>query len=65
MKNTDCSSSFLTQLIHISGVDFTNILRTALMGAYLQSAKNTVKQSVFFALLGSLHIKAVYNKALR
>ncbi len=40
-------------------VDFTNILRAAFMLADPKSAKNTVKQSVFFlALLGSACVKA-------
>jgi len=34
-------------------VDFTNILQAAFKRTDLKSAKNTVKPSVFFALLGS------------
>jgi len=55
------------ELVHIishipPGVDFTNILRAPLTladlkSADLKSAKNTVKPSVFIALLGSEHVK--------
>jgi len=40
------------------GVDLTSILREAFMCADPKSAKNTVKLSVFFALLGSECLKA-------
>jgi len=39
------------------GVDFTNISRTAFRCADPKYAKDTVKQSVFFALLGSASVK--------
>jgi hypothetical protein len=39
------------------GVDFINILRAAYVRRS-QSAKNAVKPIVFFALLGSSHVKA-------
>jgi len=48
------------QVVQISdthGVDFTNFLCAAFMRADPKSAKNTVKQSVFFALLGSVLVK--------
>ncbi len=41
-----------------SGVDFTKILCAAFTCAGPKSAKNTVKPSVFFALLGSVLVKA-------
>jgi len=39
------------------GVNFINILRKAFMHADTKSEKNWVKLSVFFALLGSAHVK--------
>jgi len=41
-----------------SGVNFTNILQAAFTQADPKSAKNTVKPSVFFALLGFERVKA-------
>jgi len=40
-----------------SGVDFTNILRADFMHTDPKSAKNTVKPSVSFALLGYALVK--------
>ncbi len=40
------------------GVNFINVLLAAFMRTGLVSANNTVKSSVFFALLGSAHTKA-------
>jgi hypothetical protein len=40
------------------GVNFTNFLQVYFMLADLESAKNTVKASVFFALLRSARVKA-------
>jgi len=40
------------------GVNFTNLLHAAFMLIDPKSAKNTVKPSVIFALLGSARIKA-------
>ncbi len=42
-----------------AGVNFTNILRAAFTCVDPKSAINTVKSSAFFALLGSLLVKAV------
>ncbi len=41
------------------GVNFTNILHTAFTCADLKSAKKTDDLTVFFALLGSVCLKAV------
>jgi len=46
-------------------VDFTNNLRTAFMHADPKSAKNTVKQSVSFALLGSARLKAKHKMLVK
>jgi len=43
------------------GVNFTNILRAAFTTADPKSAKNTLKTSVFFALLGSESVKAFHK----
>jgi hypothetical protein len=43
--------------VALSGVDFSNILLTAFICADPKSTKNTVKPSVFFALLGSVLVK--------
>ncbi len=65
-------SSSVSYLFHISrrykisafsalfqpGVNFIKVLRAAFARADPKSAKKTVKLSVFFALLGSAHIKA-------
>ncbi len=40
-----------------SGLNFTNILKTAFMGLDPKRSKNTVKPSVFFVLLGSGQVK--------
>ena len=40
------------------GVNFTNILHAAFTYADLKSTKNTVKLTVFYALLGSACVKA-------
>ena len=42
----------------IQGVNFTNVLRTAFMRADPKSAMKLLNLTVFFALLGSAHIKA-------
>jgi len=47
------------------GVNFTNILQTAFTHADPKSAKNTVKLSVFFALLGSEHVKAARKMSVK
>jgi len=43
------------------GVSSINVLRAAFMLASPESAKKTVKLSVFFALLGSARVKAVHR----
>ena len=43
------------------GVDFTIILRAAFTQANPKSAKKTVRSSSFFALLGSVSLKAVHK----
>ncbi len=45
-------------LLLTPGVNFINVLRAALTRADPESAKNTVKLSVFFPLLGSASVKA-------
>jgi hypothetical protein len=47
------------------GVNFTNILSAALMHADPKSAKNTVKLSVSFALLGSTPGKALHKMLVK
>jgi len=44
-----------------TGVDITNILCAAFLLVDTKRAKNTVKPSVLFALLGSVHIKATHK----
>jgi hypothetical protein len=46
-------------------VNFTNILRTAFTSKDHKSAKNTVKSSVFFALLGSERSKAAHKPLMK
>jgi len=48
----------VTTNIAPTGVDFTKILRAAFPLVDPKSAKNTVKPSVFFMLLGFVHVKA-------
>jgi len=48
-----------------SGVNFINILLEALMRADPKRAKNTVKPSIFSALLGSAHVKALSKMLLK
>ena len=43
-----------------AGVNFTNILRAAFTHADLKSARKLLNLTVFFALLGSGHIKAAH-----
>jgi len=43
------------------GVNLTRILHTAFACPDARSSKNTVKLSVFFALLGSAHVKSWHN----
>jgi len=50
--------------IHFA-VDFTNITRAAFTHADHKSAKNTVKPSVVFALLGSTCIKAAHRMLMK
>jgi len=47
------------KLYEPTGVDFTNIIREDFMCSDTISTKNTVKPSVFFALLESEHVKAL------
>jgi len=47
------------------GVNFTNIIRAAFPRADPKSAKNNVKLSVFFVLLGSAHIKAACKMLMK
>ncbi len=47
------------------GVDFTNILCAALSHPDPKNTKNTVKQSVFLALLGSGCIKAAHKMLVK
>jgi len=47
------------------GVDFTNILRKAYTHADPKSTKNTLKQSVLFALLGSARVKAWHKMLVK
>jgi len=53
------------RLMPIPGADLTNNLHAAFMHADPKSAKNTVKPSVFFALLGSARIKAARKMLLK
>jgi len=46
-------------------VNFINILRAAFLHTDPKSAKNTVKQSVFFALLGSPNAKAAHKMLMK
>ncbi len=48
-----------------SGVNFINMLWPAFMLVYPKSDKNKVKLSVFFALLGSVCIKAVRKTLMK
>jgi len=48
-----------------SGVNFTNILRTAFTNADPKSRKKTDGLTVFFALLGSAHIKAAHKMLVK
>jgi hypothetical protein len=47
------------------GVNYTKILQVAFMHSDPQKAKNTVKPSVFIALLGSTHIKAAHKMLVK
>ncbi len=47
------------------GVNFINILPAAFMHADPKSAKNTVKLSIFFALLGSAGAKAACRMLMK
>jgi len=55
---------FLNRVVR-SVVNFINILRAAFWRTDPKSAKNTVKQSVFFALLGSTHAKAAHKMLMK
>jgi hypothetical protein len=46
-----------TPCCHLPGVDFINILRTAFTHVGPKSAKKADSLTVFFALLGSGHVK--------
>ncbi len=48
-----------------SGVNFINVVRAAFLHADAKSAKKTVKLSVFFALLGSVRIKAASRTLMK
>jgi len=47
------------------GVNFIKVIRAALMCADRKSAKDTVKFSVFFVLLGSAPIKAARRTLMK
>jgi len=53
------------ELFSQAWVDFINILRAAFTCPDLNSTNNTVKQSVFFALLGSARVKAVHKMLVK
>ncbi len=46
-------------------VNFSNIQQAPLMHAVPESAKKTVKLSVFLALLGSAHAKAAHKLLMK
>ncbi len=49
----------------VSIYNFTNIIHIAFMRADHKSAENTVKLSVFFALLGSAQVKAAHKMLVK
>jgi len=51
--------------VFLPGVDFTNILHKASALTDPKSAKNTVKLSVFFVLLGSVCLKAAHKTLIK
>jgi len=60
------SSPFFSALTSTTtGVDFTNILQTDFTSADPKSTKKTTGLNVFFALLGSAHIKAAHKMLVK
>jgi len=57
------SSSLLDQ--STSGVNFTNILCATYTRAIPKAQKKTEGLTIFFALLGSLHVKAARNNLVK
>jgi len=48
----------LSLRVETPGVNFTNILQEVITHADPKSAKNSIKQTAFFVLLGSARLKA-------
>jgi len=60
-----CISFVCCFAVSKSGVNFTNVLRTAFMILDPKSVKNTVMSSVSFMLLGSARVKALRRTLMK